>query len=139
MSALKKQIGGDHYQGFEIQPALFIHKNNIPFMEGTALTYLVRWRKKGGIQDLEKAKHIIEMLIEMEVRDKLEVCERGQVIVIPDGWKFRTWEKDGGTRATWSIPGVGGREAWFKGTPGERLNEIHKMNDELKAKYEKAK
>jgi hypothetical protein len=65
-SSLSKQVAGAHYKNFTIQPVQFIHANNIPFMEGNAIKYLCRWREKGGVQDLEKAKHYIEMLIELE-------------------------------------------------------------------------
>jgi len=65
-SALDMQIGGNHYKGFKIQPVEFIHKNNIGFCEGSAIKYLCRWRDKGGIADLEKAKHFIDMLIDLE-------------------------------------------------------------------------
>lgn len=64
--ALKWQVGGSHYKDFAIQPAEFIHKNGIPYLEGCAIKYLVRWREKGGLQDLQKAKHYIDLLIEME-------------------------------------------------------------------------
>jgi hypothetical protein len=60
------QVGGSHYKKFAIQPAEFCHKNNIPYLEATAIKYLCRWRDKGGIQDLEKAKHFIDLLIEFE-------------------------------------------------------------------------
>ena len=63
---LSQQIGGDHYSRQEIQPVEFIHANDLGFCEGNCVKYLCRWRHKGGIQDLEKAKHYIEMLIEME-------------------------------------------------------------------------
>jgi len=66
MSALDKQVGGGHYKDFPIQPIEFIHKNGIGFCEGNAIKYLCRWRDKNGIQDLEKAKHYIDLLIEME-------------------------------------------------------------------------
>jgi hypothetical protein len=46
----------------------FIHANGIPFCEGNAIKYLVRWREKGGVADLEKAKHYIDLLIELESR-----------------------------------------------------------------------
>jgi hypothetical protein len=65
-SALKTEVGGGHYKDFAIQPVNFIHENGIGFCEGNAIKYLCRWRQKGGIQDLEKAKHYIDMLIEME-------------------------------------------------------------------------
>lgn len=64
--SLTEQIGGSHYKDMPIQPVEFIHANNIGFCEGAAIKYLCRWRAKGGVQDLEKAKHFIEMLIEME-------------------------------------------------------------------------
>jgi len=64
--AIEKQVGGDHYKGFTIQPAEFCHVNNIPYLEATAIKYLCRWKKKGGIQDLDKAIHFIELLKEFE-------------------------------------------------------------------------
>ena len=60
------QIGGSHYKFMQIQPIEFIYKNGIGFMEGCAIKYLCRWREKGGIQDLQKARHFIDLLIEME-------------------------------------------------------------------------
>jgi hypothetical protein len=66
MSALDTQIGGTHYKNFVIEPIEFIHKNGIGFCEGNAIKYLVRWREKGGKQDLLKAKHYIDLLLEME-------------------------------------------------------------------------
>lgn len=67
-SALNKQVDGGHYKDLKIQPIEYIHANNIPFAEGCAIKYLTRWRSKGGIPDLEKAKHFIELLIELESR-----------------------------------------------------------------------
>jgi hypothetical protein len=66
MSALDVQIAGSHYKSLVIQPVEFIHKNGIGYMEGNAIKYLTRWRSKGGIEDLRKAKHYIDLLIEME-------------------------------------------------------------------------
>ncbi len=63
---MDKQVGGDHYKEMAIQPVEFIHKNGIPYIEGCAIKYLCRWRKKNGVEDLEKAKHFIDLLIEME-------------------------------------------------------------------------
>jgi hypothetical protein len=64
MKSSKKQIGGSHYLGYEIQPIDFIIKNNIGFVEGNIIKYVIRFKEKGGVQDLEKAKHYIELLIE---------------------------------------------------------------------------
>ena len=66
MSALEKQINGDHYKSLTIQPVEYIHATNIPFLEGNVIKYVTRWRNKNGIADLEKAKHYIELLIELE-------------------------------------------------------------------------
>lgn len=66
MSAFDKQEGGNHYKDMAIQPLEYIHKNGIGFAEGCAIKYLTRWRAKNGVEDLKKAKHFIEMLIEME-------------------------------------------------------------------------
>lgn len=65
-SALDEQVAGTHYKKLKIQPVTYIHANNIGFMEGSAIKYLSRWRDKGGVDDLQKAKHFIEMLIELE-------------------------------------------------------------------------
>lgn len=65
MSAFNKQIGGQHYQ-MAIQPVEFIYRNKIPFMEANVIKYVVRWREKGGIADLQKARHYIDLLIELE-------------------------------------------------------------------------
>jgi hypothetical protein len=64
--ALDVQVGGQHYKDYAIQPVEFIHKNHIGFCEGNAIKYLCRWREKGGLQDLKKARHYIDLLIEME-------------------------------------------------------------------------
>ncbi|UXL40077.1 DUF3310 domain-containing protein [Pseudomonas fragi] len=66
MSALGKQVSGDHYKSLKIQPIEFIHANGIPFAEGNVIKYVTRWRDKGGLADLEKAKHFLEILIELE-------------------------------------------------------------------------
>lgn len=63
---LNVQCGGDHYKNKAIQPIEYILANNLNFCEGNAIKYLTRWRDKGGIEDLNKAKHYIDILIERE-------------------------------------------------------------------------
>ena len=65
-SALNKQVGGSHYRDKGIQPIIYIHANELGFCEGNVVKYVTRWRDKNGIADLEKAKHYIELLIELE-------------------------------------------------------------------------
>lgn len=66
MSALTEQVGGRHYTNYRIQPAEFIHKNDIGFLEGCIIKRICRWRDKGGIEDLLKIKHEIDLIIEIE-------------------------------------------------------------------------
>ena len=68
-SPLTHQVAGSHYKNLKIQPIEYIHANGIPFAEGCVIKYVTRWRDKGGIGDLEKAKHFIELLIELETRN----------------------------------------------------------------------
>jgi hypothetical protein len=64
MKYYKKQVGGNHYLKYKIQPVEFIIKNNIGFVEGNIIKYVLRFKEKGGVQDLLKAKHYIELLID---------------------------------------------------------------------------
>ena len=61
-----KKIGGDHYS-MRIEPIQFILENGIDYCEGNVIKYVSRWRNKGGLQDLEKAKHYIDFLIASEL------------------------------------------------------------------------
>ena len=65
-SALSIQVGGDHYKDSAIQPIEYIMANGIPFAEGCVIKYVSRWRKKGGVADLKKARHFLDLLIEFE-------------------------------------------------------------------------
>jgi hypothetical protein len=64
--ALARQEGGSHYKDLPIQPVQFIHANGIGYFEGNVIKYVARWRAKNGIADLRKAKHYLELLIELE-------------------------------------------------------------------------
>ena len=66
MSSLERQIGGDHYKDKPIQPIEYIFMNKLGFCEGNIIKYLTRWKDKNGLQDLYKAQHYLEMLIELE-------------------------------------------------------------------------
>tara|TARA_R110000765_G_scaffold281888_1_gene379147 strand:- start:178 stop:408 length:231 start_codon:yes stop_codon:yes gene_type:complete len=65
-SALDVQVGGAHYRSSAIQPITYIHANKLSFIEGSIVKYITRWRDKGGVQDLEKIKHYVDLLIELE-------------------------------------------------------------------------
>lgn len=68
MNALDIQIGGSHYKEMAIQPMEYSMANKLDACQHTIVKYVTRFRQKGGIQDLEKARHTIEMLIEFERR-----------------------------------------------------------------------
>lgn len=66
------QIGGDHYVEFDIQPAEFFHRNKIPKLEGDIMQYVLRHEAKNGKEDLLKARHILDLLIEYRYADRPE-------------------------------------------------------------------
>ena len=66
MSANDHQIGGQHYAKKTIQPWDFIAANELGYFEGNVVKYLSRWRDKGGVQDLHKAAHYLQKLIELQ-------------------------------------------------------------------------
>tara|TARA_R100001460_G_scaffold19684_3_gene40853 strand:+ start:1952 stop:2329 length:378 start_codon:yes stop_codon:yes gene_type:complete len=70
LKATLKQIGGNHYKDCKIQPIEYIYANNLTYAEGNVIKYVTRSRRKGGRKDLEKAKHYIEMILEMEYNDE---------------------------------------------------------------------
>lgn len=63
---LNRQVGGSHYTQMPIQHVEFCQRNGIPWCEAAAIKYLVRHRQKNGLEDLRKAVHYIELLIELE-------------------------------------------------------------------------
>ena len=73
MTAKDKQVGGDHYKNLKIQPVEYIMANNLNYCEGNVIKYVTRYKQKGGIIDLEKAKHYIDLLIEQEAQDGTEL------------------------------------------------------------------
>jgi len=66
MSAYDKQVGGSHYKKMKIQPSKFVIENELLFPEGNVIKYICRHRFKNGKEDLEKAVHFIEMIIERD-------------------------------------------------------------------------
>ena len=75
MSAYKKQIGGKHYLKYKVQPSKFVVENKLLYPEGCVIKYVIRHQDKGGKQDLEKAKHIIDMIIERDYEEEKEKQE----------------------------------------------------------------
>ena len=78
MKPYDKQIGGSHYQNFKIQPSKFVIENELLYPEGCVIKYILRHRLKGKKQDLEKAIHFIEMIIERDYSEKKDFLEEAE-------------------------------------------------------------
>jgi len=64
-TALDEQVGGSHYKDFKIQPAEFIEKNNLPFLDGCVIKRMCRHGNKNGAEDLRKAIHEIRLILQL--------------------------------------------------------------------------
>lgn len=64
--ALATQIGGGHYKNLAIQPVEYCQRNALPFCESSVIKYVTRHRSKNGRQDIEKAIHFLNLLLELE-------------------------------------------------------------------------
>ena len=82
-----KQVGGSHYQNFTIQPAEFVNKNKLLFAEGNAIKYICRHSTKGGVEDIHKAIHYLEMILDRDYQDTQPKEESWT-----DG--FKRWRKE---------------------------------------------
>lgn len=69
-NALNTQVGGDHYKKLKIQPVEYIYANGIGYFEGNVIKYVTRWRDKNGVADLLKARHYIDLLLELEEKSE---------------------------------------------------------------------
>jgi hypothetical protein len=64
--ATEKQVGGSHYKTLAIQPIEYNFKNNIPYLEGNVIKYITRHTQKNGEQDVRKAIHYCELILQMK-------------------------------------------------------------------------
>ena len=70
VSALGKQVSGNHYKDKGIQPIVYIHANDLGFCEGNVVKYVTRHKEKNGAADIRKAIHYLELLLELQYQDK---------------------------------------------------------------------
>jgi hypothetical protein len=84
MTALDHQVSGTHYKTLAVQPVEFIMSNQMGFCEGNVVKYVTRWRSKGGLADLQKARHFIQFIEEGEKYRRALHRVRGAVV-------FRAW------------------------------------------------
>lgn len=62
------QVDGSHYKTCGIQPVEYCHSNDLDFFQGSVIKYVTRWKNKNGLRDLLKARHFLDMYIELEQR-----------------------------------------------------------------------
>lgn len=63
---LEKQVGGNHYKGFAIQPVEFIHANGLDFLSGNIVKYASRHKSKNGAEDVRKIIHYAQLILKLE-------------------------------------------------------------------------
>ena len=68
-NVLDTQVGGQHYKDMPIQPLEYIVANDLSFCEGNVVKYVSRWRAKNGVEDLRKARHYLDMLIQENTQE----------------------------------------------------------------------
>ena len=67
-NALNKQVSGSHYKDYPIQPVVFCQMNKLTFCESSVIKYVCRHRSKNGAEDIKKAIHFLELLLEIEYK-----------------------------------------------------------------------
>ena len=65
-----KQIGGTHYSSLAIQPVDYVMDNNPDYLQGNVIKYITRYKYKNGLEDLRKAKHYINMMMDREKEEE---------------------------------------------------------------------
>lgn len=69
MSANDTQEGGSHYKNMTMQPWDYIIANNLGYLEGNIVKYVTRYKHKNGVEDLKKARHYLDKLIEINTTE----------------------------------------------------------------------
>lgn len=72
---LDTQEGGDHYKSMAIQPVEFITRNGLGFCEGNVVKYICRHNRKSGREDLLKARHYIDLLLQLEYPENISILD----------------------------------------------------------------
>ena len=75
MKPYDKQIGGSHYQKYKIQPSKFVIDNELSYPDGCPIKYIIRHRDKGKKQDILKAIHFLEMILERDYKEIEKIKE----------------------------------------------------------------
>ena len=111
------QVGGNHYKDMKIQPSEFINKNKLQFAEGNAIKYICRHGSKGQKQDLEKAKHYIDMIIERDYpAEKIP-----KKVFLPESDKDAMDDLSEGFKVTYGDVSIS--DEYIKSIPKDNLND----------------
>lgn len=81
MTANEEQHGGRHYITKPIQPWDYIIANQMGYLEGNIIKYISRYKDKGGIDDLIKASHYLEKLIEVTINERVQEVADSKTVV----------------------------------------------------------
>ena len=81
MTANEEQVGGRHYVEKAIQPWDYIIANNMGYLEGNIIKYVSRYKEKGGVEDLIKAAHYLDKLIEVTRNERVSKVADGSIDV----------------------------------------------------------
>ena len=80
MTANEEQVGGRHYIEKPIQPWDYIIANKLGYLEGNIVKYVSRYKEKGGVEDLVKAAHYLDKLIEVTKNERVSTTTNSQTI-----------------------------------------------------------
>lgn len=87
MSALDKQVSGNHYKGLKIQPIEYIHANGLDYLQGNVVKYVTRHKSKNGAADIQKAIHYLELILQLQYgEEESQVHEIVGTEPVNDGW-----------------------------------------------------
>lgn len=65
-SPLKHQVAGSHYKQLKIQPVEYINANDLDFLQGNVVKYITRHKNKGRAEDVRKALHFCQLILDMQ-------------------------------------------------------------------------
>jgi hypothetical protein len=107
MGANDRQVGGAHYKVGGEEHWDRVARLGLDYFQGQITKYVERWKGKGGIQDLEKARHFLDKYIEVETQKAMDKAAE-EVVKAVTGWKVE--QKDGNMVASHGAESAGGKE-----------------------------